>query len=180
MAHAKDGGLIKTYAALSWIILRLYALAFLGLAYIAVQWLDVANPLLATLSFGFDPLRAIVVLAFVGTFLLLPPLTPGFLRTPRSIIAGALKSVIIVGFTYYLSLTVPLVLQTGLVPNGAELASLVPLTLKSIAATAITGSILVACSQQLSRARLKARGLAANAAAPQELRHLRHLRMDQP
>ena len=73
MAHPKDGGLMKTYAALSWIILRLYALAFLGLAYIAVQWLDVANPLLATLSFGFDPLRAIVVLAFVGTFLLLPP-----------------------------------------------------------------------------------------------------------
>jgi hypothetical protein len=180
MAHPKDGGLIKTYAALNWIILRLYALAFLGLAYIAVQWLDVANPLLETLSFGFDPLRAIFVLAFVGTFLLLPPLTPGFLRTPRSILAGAVKSVIIVGFTYYLSLTVPLVLQTGLVPNGAELAQLVPLMLKSVAGTAITGSILVACSQQLTRARIKAQGLAANAIAPQELRNMRHLRMDQP
>lgn len=32
MAQPKNGGLIKTYAALSWIILRLYALAFLGLA----------------------------------------------------------------------------------------------------------------------------------------------------
>lgn len=80
--------------------------------------------------------------------------------------AGALKPAIIMGLTYDLSLTGPLVLQMGLVPNSAELAGLVPLTLKSIAATAITGSILVAFLQRLSRARLRAQGRTANAAAP--------------
>jgi hypothetical protein len=162
---------------MSWIILRLYALTLLGLAYIAMQWLDVANPLLDVLAFGRDPLQAIAVLGILGTVLLLPPLTPGFLRTPRNILAGAAKAVVIGAITYYFYLTVPLVLQTGLVPNGAALAEMVPLTLKAVAGTAITGSILVACAQQLSGARLKAQG--GNAIAPEDLRDLRHMRMGQ-
>lgn len=179
MVHPKDGGLVKTYAAMSWIILRIYAVMFLGLAYIAVQWLDVANPLVDALAFGRDPLQAIAVLGLLGTVLLLPPLTPGFLRTPRNIFSGTVNVIVIGAISYYLYLTLPMVLQTGLVPNGEALASMVPLTLKAVAGTIITGSILVACTQQITYARFKAQGSRANAIAPNELRHMRHLRMGQ-
>jgi hypothetical protein len=177
MAHARDGGLIKTYGVLSWIILRAYAFAFFAVTYVMVKWMEGEHPYLSELTFGIDTHRAIAITGVIGLFLLLPPLTPGFMRTPRSIFAGVMKAAVIGAISYYLYLMMNVILPTGFVAHGKELLELGPQVLKAVAGTAISGAILVSFAQQLTRSKARAQGLSPNAVPPQELRAMRQARM---
>ncbi len=148
LSKQPGGRLLHSYQVSSFIVLRLYGLAFLAIAYGYTTGL-LKTPNLPILSMA-NPVVLATVSGLIGIILVLPPLTPPVLRSPRTVLAGIYKALILMLLSVPIYFEELVVLNSGLVPHGSKFIDIVPLIFKSVAGLSITGAILVGLANQLA------------------------------
>lgn len=138
-----DGGAMRAYVIASWVILRLYAAAFAGCAWVVFEWSRLDHPALPDLLFGLDASAVMTGLGMLAVLLGLPFLTPRFIATPQNVFLGLLKAVVLIGLAYLLLIYSAVIFDTWHSHLGTVLKQAAPLVIKSIVVLAVTGAIFV-------------------------------------
>lgn len=148
LSKQPGGKLLVSYQASSFIVLRLYGLAFLAMSYGYTTGL-LTMPELPILNMA-SPVILATISGLIGILLTLPPLTPAVLSRPKTVLAGAYKALLLMALSAPIYFEGLEVLNSGLVPHGSKFVDVVPLVFKSIAGLSITGAILVSLATQLA------------------------------
>lgn len=148
LSRQPGGKILLGYEISSFVFLRLFGLGYLTMAYGVVGgYLDLSG-LMSRM--GGDPALWASLFAGIGLVLLLPPLTPKFLRRPESVSRGVCKALVLIILIAPLYLAGQAVLESGIIAHGAKLQAIVPLLFKSIAGLSVTGAVLISMATQLS------------------------------
>ena len=147
--HKQPGGkILLSYQIASFVVLRLYGLAFLAMSYGYTSGaLD--HPNLPLVDMVSTALLA-TVCAVIGLGLLVPVLTPRILSRPETVLAGAFKALLLIALSAPIYFQGIAFLDSGTVKYGTKFIEIVPMLFKSIAGLSITGAIMVSMATQLT------------------------------
>jgi hypothetical protein len=104
------GGLVGGY---DWLAMRVLGAGMIGTAWLIWQMMAAPGtpPLLTALSFGQPPLHALAAWLAAGVLLAVPLLLPGWLVTPRNVLAGGVKAAMLLGAAWLLAPMLPVAID---------------------------------------------------------------------
>ena len=150
LSRQPGGKFLISYQIASFVVLRLYGLAFLALAY-AYMVGSLQKPDFALLGIVSTEVIA-TISGVVGLCLLIPILTPSILSRPETVLKGIIKALILLVLSAPIYFEGVVYLTSGQVAFGSKFVTLLPTLFKSIAGLSITGAILISMATQLSEA----------------------------
>lgn len=174
------GAAMKLYVTADWLVMRLLGLGLLGTGYLLWQMMEANRELpQRALSWGLEPLHALVGYAVVGALMAVPFLLPRFVVAPRHVLGGLIKAFLLVGTGFVLLPVVPTAVE--LLTDDkyhATLLAIAPIVFKSAMGVAVTGAILTSFFRQLGHApKTDYLGKPMIELSQSELRNLRAARM---
>ncbi|WP_281825513.1 hypothetical protein [Jannaschia rubra] len=174
------GAAMKLYVAADWIILRLLGLGLIGTAWMLWDAVKTGRtPQAAILAHGGEPMTAVYLYAGFGALLTVPLLLPRFIMSPRHVIGGLAKSILLV--VAALILLTPLEIAMVTFTDKAFHATLiatVPKLFKAVTGVAVTSTLLIAFFRQLGNLpQVDYKGDPKIALSSQQLHELRKARM---
>ncbi|TFL16732.1 hypothetical protein [Jannaschia formosa] len=174
------GGMMKLYVAADWLVLRLLGLGLLGTAYLLWQMMEAGRDLpQRALSYGFEPLHALIAYGVAGAFLAVPYLLPRNVVAPRHVLGGLVKAGLILGAGLVVRPVVPTAISL-LVDEKYHptLLYIAPHAMNVVIGLAVTGALFTSFFRQMGKTpKFDYLGNPVVEMTPDDLHRLRQARM---
>ncbi|PWJ15867.1 hypothetical protein [Jannaschia seohaensis] len=175
------GALMKLYVAADWLVLRLLGAGLLGTGYLLWQMIqaDRQLPQLA-LSYGFDPLHALIGYCAFGALMAVPFLLPRAIVAPRHVIGGLIKAALLLVAGYVLRPVLPTAINL-LVDDKyhATLNYVGPIAFNAVIGVAVLSALLISFFKQMGKTpKTDYLGKPVIEMTPADLQRLRRARME--